>query len=94
VQACRQTRTKREQLAWAEEFSLGQLLLIAEPQQDGSSAGLAETGRSIAGTKVLLADRNFVLERMNHATHAELVRTFQNETQTGYCFFFLYRLIQ
>jgi hypothetical protein len=94
VQAGRQTRTKKEWLAWLEEFSLGPLLVVAEPQQDGSSVELAETGRSSAGTKVLLADRNLVLERMNHAAHSELGRTFQNETQTGYCFFFLYRLIQ
>ena len=31
---------------------------------------------------------------MNHAAHSELVRSFQNETETGYCFFFLYRLNQ
>jgi len=31
---------------------------------------------------------------MNHAAHSELVRTFQNETLAGYCFFFLYRLNQ
>ena len=81
-------------MAYCQEFSVEPLDLLAEVQRDGSLRLPANTGEAAAGTKVLLARSNFVLERMCHAAHSELVRTFQNETETGCGFFFLYRRIR
>ena len=39
--------------------------------------------RSTAGTKVLLANRIFVMERIAHAAHSDSVRAFQNETHSA-----------
>jgi len=40
------------------------------------------------------AGSNFVLERMNHPRHSELIHAFQNGTEIARCFWFSYRSIR